>query len=102
MLAAVRRRVETDDYALVHEEDERLVNAVVSIMERKVLDDREIVEWLDSFPATKRIARYPEDLYLRANVKAFFRSLYLRLEKAENPSPVLGPLREMMARHSKF
>ncbi len=102
ILAVVKMKVETDYYAYIHEEDERLVTVVIHVLGREVLDDREIVQWLDSFPATKSIVRYPEDLYLRANVKSFFRSLYLRLSKIDGMAPVTGPLKEMMGRHSRF
>lgn len=102
LLAVVKMKVETDYYAYIHEEDERLATVVVRIMDCKVLDDREIVQWLDSFPATKRAVRYPGDLYLRANVKSFFRSLYFRLSKVDGTAPVTGPLKEMMGRHSRF
>ncbi len=87
ILSAIKLKVETDYYAYIHEEDERMVTVVVHVMARKVLEDRDIVQWLDSFQATRSIARYPEGLYLRANVKSFFRSLYLRLSKIDDMSP---------------
>ena len=102
ILSAIKLKVETDYYAYIHEEDERMVTVVVHVMARKVLEDREMVQWLDSFQATRSIARYPEGLYLRANVKSFFRSLYLRLSKIDDMSPVTGSLKEMLGRHSKF
>jgi hypothetical protein len=102
ILAVVKMKVETDYYTYIHEEDERLVTVVVRVLDCKVLDDREIVQWLDSFQATKSVVRYPGDLYLRANVKSFFRSLYFRLSKIDGMAPVTGSLLEMMGRHSRF
>jgi hypothetical protein len=102
ILSAIKMKVETNYYVYLHEEDERMVTAVVHVMDRKVLSDHEILQWLDSFPATRSIARFPEDLYLRANVKSFFRSLYFRLSKIDGTFPVTGPLKVMMDRHSRF
>lgn len=102
ILAAVKARVETDYYAFIHEEDERLVTAVVGVMGRKILDDDSIVQWLESFCETRRITRYPEDLYLRANIKSFFRSFYFRLSKLDGSSPIITSLQEMMNKQSRF
>ncbi|HEY3272315.1 MAG TPA: DUF2785 domain-containing protein [Methanocella sp.] len=102
MLAAIKGRMETNDYAYIHEEDERMVSAVVHIMERKILPDQAIARWIESFPETRKIGKYPDDLYLRANVKAFLRSLYLRLSKIDDAAPMLVSLREKLNKVSRF
>jgi hypothetical protein len=102
MLAAIKGRMETNDYAFIHEEDERMVSAVVHIMERKIIADQVIIRWIESFPETRKIGKYPEDLYLRTNVKAFLRSLYLRLSKLDDTAPVLVSLSEKLSNVSRF
>lgn len=102
ILSAIKAKAETDDYAFVHDEDERMVTVVISVIGRNVLDSREIIDWIDGFPEIKRIGRYPEDLYLRTNVKTFLRSLYFRLLKYDATSPVLPALKEKLFKASRY
>ncbi len=79
ILAAIRHKIGTDDYTFVHEEDERMVTAVASLLSRQVLSEAEINDWIRSFvPFVAEVETGPaSSCYL--NVKNFLRSLYLRL-----------------------
>ena len=79
ILTAVQHKIGTDDYVFVHEEDERMGTAVVSLLSRQVLSEAEINEWIRSFvPFLVEVKAGPmSSRYL--NVKNFLRSLYFRL-----------------------
>jgi hypothetical protein len=102
ILSVIKTLAETNYYACIHEEDERLVTAVISVLDRKILADQAIIGWLESFPDTRKIGKYPDDLYLRANVKSFLRSLYLRLSKLDDNASLLVPLKEKLGKISRF
>lgn len=79
ILAAIRQKIGTDDYVFVHEEDERMVTAVASLLSRQVLSDLEFNDWIRGFvPFVAEVEAGPAgSRYL--NVKNFLRSLYFRL-----------------------
>lgn len=79
ILTAVQHKIGTDDYVFVHEEDERMSTAVVSLLSRQVLSDTEINDWIGSFvPFVAEAEAGPTSSRYR-NVKNFLRSLYFRL-----------------------
>lgn len=79
ILTAVQHKIGTNDYVFVHEEDERMVTAVTSLLSRQVLSEAEITNWIGSFApfVAKMDAGPTSSRYL--NVKNFLRSLYFRL-----------------------
>jgi hypothetical protein len=79
ILTAVQYKIGTDDYIFVHEEDERMVTAVASLLSRRALSDTAVNEWIRSFiPFVAEVEAGPSSSrYL--NVKNFLRSLYFRL-----------------------
>ncbi|MCB9418314.1 MAG: DUF2785 domain-containing protein [Ardenticatenaceae bacterium] len=92
ILTAVQRKIGTDNYVFVHEEDERMVTAVTSLLSRQVLSEAEITNWIRSFvPFVAEVEAGPTGgRYL--NVKNFLRSLYFRLsgqEEYETLCPVI-------------
>jgi hypothetical protein len=95
ILQVIAARLVDSGHALyLNDEDERLVNAVMSILERNLLDLKSLSEWAES------LARPEEggwkDAFLsesasraRFNIKTFLRSLHYRLVKAENPPAIV-------------
>lgn len=79
ILTAVQQKIGTDDYVFVHEEDERMVTAVTSLLSRQVLSDADFNDWIRSFVSfVAEVEAGPTNTrYL--NVKNFLRSLYFRL-----------------------
>jgi hypothetical protein len=79
ILTAVLQKIGTDDYVFVHEEDERMVTAVASLLSRQVLSDADVNDWVRSFVSfVAEVEAGPiSSRYL--NVKNFLRSLYFRL-----------------------
>lgn len=78
----------------LYDEDERLVNAVLAVLNRNLLDMEVLQPWLDSLANPPDQISWEnwfmDDQVSRAyiNTKGFVRSFYLRLEKAETPPEV--------------
>jgi len=79
MLKIIKFKVSERQYAYVYEEDERMVTAVVNIIERRELKESEIIDWLEGFKVLEKSKAFIGDDYLNFNVKNFLRSLYFRL-----------------------
>lgn len=81
ILEVIKQKICVDTYTYINEEDERLVNVVMSIYHRNVITNEEIVNWIYSFQDIKKRGKYPEEEHLRENQKVFFRSLFFRFKK---------------------
>ena len=79
ILDAIKTKICINDYVYINNEDERMVMAVMSAFNRKLLQDDEIIKWIKSFVSIKKIGKYPEELYLISNIKTFLRSLYFKM-----------------------
>jgi len=59
-----------------HDEDERMVKAIIKGIERKTLSNEFILDWVDAFSTYDKVSEYPQAYYLTNNIKCFLRSLY--------------------------
>ena len=75
-LQVVRETVLGAPVVFVDEEDERLVTAVLSTVQRGVLSKAVLSQWTLAFAAVGPDLTYREWFWLRANIKRFLRSLY--------------------------
>lgn len=79
MLRVIRETVVGASVVFVDEEDERLVTAVLSVIQRQVLAKADITQWISGFVSFELPPTYQEWLRKRTNIKHFMRSLYFRL-----------------------
>lgn len=75
-----------------HDEDERLVNAIVAILNRDIVEAQTLADWVESLSQAKTEGwkdayQDPSTNRARHNVKTFLRSLHYRLTKIETPPP---------------
>lgn len=84
ILSVIKGAICINTYSYINEEDERLINAVESIINRNILSEEEINNWIESFAIVEKIGELPEDEHLRHNRKIFLRSLYFRFKKRED------------------
>ncbi|WMM23782.1 DUF2785 domain-containing protein [Tissierella sp. MB52-C2] len=84
MLDIIKDKVCINNYVYINEEDERLVTAIISIFNRKLIKNEEFCEWIKGFNELQRTGIYPEDDNLLINVKNLLRSLYFRLIRLDN------------------
>lgn len=94
ILQAIKEKICINTYTYINREDERLINAVVSILDRNILTDEEIINWINSFKNIEYIDKYPEDDHLRINRKTFMRSLYFRLKKINANEKLINAVEE--------
>lgn len=102
ILNAIREKVVINNYLYIHKEDERMARALVSALDRKILDEPAITGWLESFGEIRKIDRHPEDDYLRANVKTFLRSLYFRLPPESTTDRRRASVEDILEKLSSF
>ncbi|MFM9278180.1 DUF2785 domain-containing protein [Paenibacillus jiagnxiensis] len=79
ILEILQHKICYSDEIYLYEEDERIAAAVVRALDRKLLDIKEVEQWLLSFYAVPDFDRLPESAVLRMNVKHFLKTLYFRL-----------------------
>lgn len=91
MLTAITDKVtQPTDWVYVHDEDDRLVRAVVAAHLRKILDEFFLKQWLSSFLFSDGIKRAWKNSFedqsthhAFVNTRNFLRSLYLRVVQSE-------------------
>lgn len=78
LLCYVRNLIGTRDIAFIYGEDERMVTAIVSIINRKLLEKDTVLRWLHEFSKFDKYKVLPNDYWYAKNIKNLFRSLYFR------------------------
>lgn len=102
ILETVRKKIHINNYTYIHEEDERLVTAVVRIFERKIIDNIEVIEWIKHFSAVKKTNEFSVDVVIELNVKNFLRSLYFRLYEKPEYKELVVTTREVLKDMCRF
>jgi hypothetical protein len=99
ILNSIKAKVCIGYYVYIHEESERMVNAVENAFNRNILANSEIVEWLQGFkikaPKDKSIKSI-ENYHLKVNIKGFLRSLYFRLLDREECDFIILEIRKLL------
>jgi hypothetical protein len=79
ILRVIRETIVGASVVFVDDEDERLVTAVLSAVQRRVLTGADITPWISSLVSFELPPTYQEWLRKRTNIRHFMRSLYFRL-----------------------
>jgi hypothetical protein len=79
ILDAVKNKMSINDYVYIDHEDERITNTIISLINRNVLSEEDLIQWIYSFKKVKYIGKLPNDQYQITNIKNFLRSFYFRL-----------------------
>lgn len=99
-LEAFKSQLRQAQYTFIHEEDERMVSAVVTLLNRNLLEDKEIRSWIADLGDTSKVGDPPVDLVSMTNIKNFLRSLYFRLLPNEGMTRFIDPI--LMALNGKL
>ena len=79
ILKAITAKICIDIIPYVYAEDERMTTAVVTILERQLLDEGDVENWIRSFATlVQKTERLPTS-FKHLNAKSFLRSLYFRM-----------------------
>lgn len=78
ILRVIREAVVGAATVLIDEEDERLVAAALSAVQRQMLSKAQVTQWISGFASAAWPPTSPEWYRTRTNIKHFLRSLYFR------------------------
>lgn len=84
ILAAIKHKICVDYYTYIHNEDDRMAVAALSVIKRSVLTNKETADWIRSFGNIEKSGTYPADLHLNMNIRNFLRSLYFIIYNDKN------------------
>lgn len=79
MFNLIATKIMIGHYQYVSDEDERMVTALVRGLERNLLTDDFLIDWLTRIGQVEAPTEYPEAYHFKTNKKNFLRSLYFRL-----------------------
>lgn len=96
ILAVIKEKICVNNYAYVNHEDERLVNAVMNIIGRRIFDNEEIANWIRDFKNINKTGQHPEDHYLVHNQKNFLSALYFRLKRRDEVKEFFEVIEEVL------
>ncbi|MBU5439642.1 DUF2785 domain-containing protein [Tissierella sp. MSJ-40] len=97
ILNIIYEKVEVDYYIYIHDEDERMITAVMSILNREMLSESEIISWIVGFRQNLKLGKYSDkndNIYI--NIKNFLRGLYFRILKEDKSSKYLYIIQEKL------
>lgn len=97
ILNSIKAKVCIGYYVYIDEEDERMVTAVESALNRKLLSNLEIIKWLKGFKIDTHNDNHIEKFHLMINIKGFLRSLFFRLLDKEDSSFIIHEIREVLS-----
>lgn len=96
ILSIIKQKACISDSVYINEEAERLVTAIIAVLNRKVLCDTDFVEWIKSFEDIEPPANHPNMHYWKENTKNLCRSLYFRLKYKKYPQEYLEAIEDVL------
>ncbi len=103
ILDAIHNVICRKDAVYAAGEEERIVTAVIAIIDRELLSENEIIQWIDGFAipvlSTESIL---EGIVIRSNVKNFLQSLYFRIQWERGPNSLDAPISRLLQRINPF
>ena len=96
ILNAIKSKVCTNYYTYVDFEDERITTAVVSVINRNILEHSEVIMWIKDFKNIHKTGEYHVDFRIIMNIRNFLRSLYFRLLGEENMQELIEAIKETL------
>lgn len=96
ILVAIKNKVCINYYLFADFEDERLITAVINIIESKLVIEDEIITFIKSFGNIELISAYPEDYIIKSNRRNFLSALYFRLKRREELKTLCGAVETMI------
>ena len=96
ILNSIKAKVCIGYYVYIEEESERMVTAIENSINRKLLSNLEIIEWLQGFTIDKSKGSYIENYHLKVNMKGFLRSLYFRFLDREDSELIIDEIKKIL------
>lgn len=96
ILDLIRDKVCIASYQYIHQEDERIVVAILNILDRNIVSMNEFADYILSYKKLDRKGIYPDDMHLTCNVKHLLRSLYFRLLARDGYKKIMDSIIEVL------
>ncbi|QVK17536.1 DUF2785 domain-containing protein [Mycoplasmatota bacterium] len=98
IVEVVKEKICISDYVYINGEAERLVSTIIIVLSRDILEEQELIRWVNSFENTNPPKDYPEKHYYEENVKNFLRSLYFRIKFNNSSSIIIEEIEKTLNR----
>ena len=102
ILEVIYDKATIDYYGYLHEEYERMNNAVFEVVKLDRVSEAFIIEWIKSFEEIVIPTIYPEKIILRNNLNQFLRSLYFRIYHDDKYSRITNQLSETIDKRNPY
>lgn len=102
IIDCISGKMSFDDSPYIHDEDERMVTAVVSVMQRQLLDDEKIGEWIRELVMLAKEKRPFSTSFRQRNIRQFLRSLYFRLYSKDSVSKTSQVLADALVEINRY
>jgi len=96
VLNLVREKMTIGYHAFDCEEAERMAVVVNNVVDRKILSEATISEWVRSLETYNKPEEYPEAMAWRENTKDLLRSVYFRLKFKSGPESIIQSIEEVL------
>lgn len=96
ILEAAKEKICIHEYAYINLEDERLVSVVINIIQRRVLHNDEIINWIKDFKNINKTGLPERDQYLVGNQRNFLSALYFRLKRRNESKEFFDAIEEVL------
>ncbi|MCA0350590.1 MAG: DUF2785 domain-containing protein [Chloroflexi bacterium] len=102
ILQAISTKICVGTTYYIHEEDERMVTAVMSIINRNILTEHDLAEWITGFDIQLQQSDQNPLNYTYFNTKQFLRSLYFRLQPKNGQEKTVQVINQLLNKISHF
>lgn len=96
LLEIIQAKVCIGTKVYINEEDERLVTAIISILDRNLLSIEEVSRWIKSYSEIKDTGTYMNDYNMKINIKNFLRSMYFRILNKDGFEEIVEKLKDTL------
>ncbi|MBS4537260.1 DUF2785 domain-containing protein [Clostridium sp. D2Q-11] len=96
ILDDIQNKISINYHPYIYEEDERMVTAVMSILNRDLIDEEEILGWIENFSNILEEDEFTDKLIKYFNIKNFLRSLYFRLLKDSSKEALIDKTKKIL------
>lgn len=80
ILGLVYEKIIITDRVYSDGEDERMVNSIISVLNRKILSEAYVEKWIQSFGDVEKSPEFLPSFKQKNNIKNFLKSLYFRVK----------------------
>lgn len=102
ILELIYKKVNVNNYTYIHFEDERMVTTVLAVLERNILSQEEILDWIGQFKLLNKSLIYLENMAVEINVSTFLKTLYFRLPDNTDNRTIKRLVMEVQKQISRF